>query len=1469
MNTRLLSCLALISAAAIAQISQPLAFPVPVSVSTGVLSHNQPGIQSVFTHTISMPGASSLQVVFETARLGSDEDAIVVTGVLDGETQTLDRLRLKQWRNHSAWFNGSAVTVDVRLAQGSTAQIVVSRVFAGTPPPAGPDTICGATDNRALTTDARCCRLVTSATSGCSGCSGFLINNRSTILSAGHCANPVPDWLVVAEFNFGISAANGCITHPPVADQHPVDQSTIQQSDNGRGDDWSVARLHPNSSGQTASARQGTWFTLAGAMPANGSTLRVTGNGYDDTPNLTYNYALQTTTGTQENIVGDEIRHRVDTEGGNSGSAIINNANGQAIGIHTHGGCDTTAGSYNSGTRILKAALQTAITNTSGCAAVSLNSGTSAAINCTPAIYDVGPAANRWTGVGITSTSDWDLNLNVIGSTATVSSAYGGSTCDFLIANGHFGTVDPVSGEMYRFAGADTARGECHDAITTTVGTTSSTTWSSTRVLRLFEFNVTSAGTFDITVTGDPALDWRLYAPGTSEAWRPRSSAVAASGAVGGATSSSIALSTGWHCLVVFKDGGVAAVANTALSVTVCTSTISNALTANTPEVITAPCQDFTVAPTAGIFNVVAISSPSSWAVALGGGFSNTGGSDADFVIADGHAGAITPTWGQFVRNSGTDSATAEHRTATTLTIGSAATAALNVGAVSAVRQFNVTTAGTYQFTVTGAAEAGTFFRVFDSGGSAAWRPRADSLVLSAVGSAPVSLALAAGWHALVIYKNAGPATVLSSMLVQVCQTAAAVTLGGFTPLTVSGPCETFTCTPDAGLWNAVGVSSTSDWDIGIGDAYSFLAGSTTDFAVSNGHLGTISPTSGGASRFSGSADARLQRSYNISLTVGTTYSANWPANYVVRMFEFQVPAADDYDITLSGAAELGWRLYAPGADAAWRSRQAEIPLASGTAGGTTATVSLAAGWHGIAVYRDGGAAAATLPFTVLAELTPNPVPAISSLNPASVVAGAATFPMTVNGTGFYAGTVIRWNGANLPTAFVNANQVTATVAAALVASAGTASVTAFNGAPGGGLSAAATFTIDNPVPVLNSIAPTARTAGGAAFTLNLNGSGFNSQTVPRWNGNPLPIVTQSSTLIQATVAAALIATPGTATVTAFNPLPGGGSSVGRTFTINHPAPTITTTSPISVVAGGPGFTLTVNGTGFFNGTSVIRWNGVDLTTAFGGPTQLTANVAASLIASAGSASIRVFNPAPGGGLSGTASLPILAPIVASVAPSTIAVMTLASPPVPLTITGGNFLPTTVVYANSSPLPTVYGGPGSLTALLGPSVAQTLEIGGIAIAVENGHVAWSNARGLRVGVGSNQGTVVRHPLNPLPGEAYAAFLEGGYPLAPFTLVVDLTHPAPVHPFPDPTGDFVLSVRPFAPPGDPTWLAFDGIGIYGPSIGLAFDATGQANFPGFVAPNPPLGVDLTVQSVYLDPTAIYGFRLGWARWPDSL
>src|SRR5947208_12531780 len=138
----------------------------------------------------------------------------------------------------------------------------------------------------------------------------------------------------------------------------------------------------------------------------------------------------------------------------------------------------------------------------------------------------------------------------------------------------------------------------------------------------------------------------------------------------------------------------------------------------------------------------------------------------------------------------------------------------------------------------------------------------------------------------------------------------------------------------------------------------------------------------------------------------------------------------------------------------------------------------------------------------------------------------------------------------------------------------------------------------NNPVPTLSSIAPSTAATGSGAFTLTATGTKFIASSVVRWNGSNRTTTFVSSTKLQAQILATDIAATGSASVTVFNPTPGGGTSSGGTFTITatNPAPTLTSINPTNVVAGGAAFTLTATGSNFAI-TSVVRWNGTNRTT--------------------------------------------------------------------------------------------------------------------------------------------------------------------------------------------------------------------------------------------------------------------------------
>lgn len=84
-----------------------------------------------------------------------------------------------------------------------------------------------------------------------------------------------------------------------------------------------------------------------------------------------------------------------------------------------------------------------------------------------------------------------------------------------------------------------------------------------------------------------------------------------------------------------------------------------------------------------------------------------------------------------------------------------------------------------------------------------------------------------------------------------------------------------------------------------------------------------------------------------------------------------------------------------------------------------------------------------------------NPVPFISGLSPNLVEVDSPTFVLKVTGAGFASSSTVQWNGSLLPTSFVDANTLTATVDSAYLTDLAYAWISVSSPAPGGGTSSA------------------------------------------------------------------------------------------------------------------------------------------------------------------------------------------------------------------------------------------------------------------------------------------------------------------------------------------------------------------------------------------------------------------------------
>lgn len=104
------------------------------------------------------------------------------------------------------------------------------------------------------------------------------------------------------------------------------------------------------------------------------------------------------------------------------------------------------------------------------------------------------------------------------------------------------------------------------------------------------------------------------------------------------------------------------------------------------------------------------------------------------------------------------------------------------------------------------------------------------------------------------------------------------------------------------------------------------------------------------------------------------------------------------------------------------------------------------------------------IPFVSAQLFAQTPVPFVSQpLVPSAVTPGSPGLTLTVNGTGFVPGAVVKWNGSPLVTNFASSSQLTARVTSSQVAAASTASVTVVN--PGTPSSNGSLFSITSPAP--------------------------------------------------------------------------------------------------------------------------------------------------------------------------------------------------------------------------------------------------------------------------------------------------------------------------------------------------------------------------------------------------------------------
>ncbi len=322
-----------------------------------------------------------------------------------------------------------------------------------------------------------------------------------------------------------------------------------------------------------------------------------------------------------------------------------------------------------------------------------------------------------------------------------------------------------------------------------------------------------------------------------------------------------------------------------------------------------------------------------------------------------------------------------------------------------------------------------------------------------------------------------------------------------------------------------------------------------------------------------------------------------------------------------------------------------------------------------------------------------NPAPSIAAFSPSQTLVGGPDFTLTITGDFFVSGATVQWDGFPRATTFDSSTQLRAQILATDISKSGLHQVTVVN--PFSFPSNAANILVNDPTPVLTSLSPTSAVAGGAGFTLTVNGSDFLSSAKVFWNGVlSVPTAFVSSQQVTATISSSLFDTSqfyaggGYALIAVRNP--NSADSNILNLIIQSPAPQIASLSPASVMAGAAPLTLTVKGSGFFAGATLLV-DGSPRQISAQTSTQLQTAIPASELAVARSIPVTVVNREPTVGPSNQVAFTV-SPLTSNPVP----ILTSASetsvpagwPGFRLIVQGTDFVASSVVQWNGADRPT-------------------------------------------------------------------------------------------------------------------------------------------------------------------------------------
>lgn len=182
-----------------------------------------------------------------------------------------------------------------------------------------------------------------------------------------------------------------------------------------------------------------------------------------------------------------------------------------------------------------------------------------------------------------------------------------------------------------------------------------------------------------------------------------------------------------------------------------------------------------------------------------------------------------------------------------------------------------------------------------------------------------------------------------------------------------------------------------------------------------------------------------------------------------------------------------------------------------------------------------------------------NPAPNLASISPDSVyfdgTYGSSSL-VTLHGTGFIADSEVLFDGRSKTTIFASVTELTLELSRWDLTRPGIWEVIVRNPAPGGGDSSALPFVIVNRIPHISSISPEAAETGTNSLTMKVEGTGFSTSSIVRWNGVDKPTTYSATDELRAEIGASDLEQLSTVEITVFNPPPGGGQSEPLPFAL-------------------------------------------------------------------------------------------------------------------------------------------------------------------------------------------------------------------------------------------------------------------------------------------------------------------------------